>query len=574
MKYFIGIITWSILGFSFIKADTILKPKFLFEFGKAGSGDGEFSKPKDIAFDFSGRAYVLDKERIQVFTSNGVYLTKFSSTNFVKPYALAIGRLGNIYVTDIEANCVHVFDKNFQYFMKFGSTGEKDGELYCPRQIAIGEAENVYVVDWHNHRVAKFNSVGGFLTNFVFSNETDIWGLTVDGQGDWLISCNRPNGNLIQRYNADGIFLSEISTKSENSGIETLTPVTSVLYDLVVYQNNFIIGSIEQFHTIHIYTATNYLTQFGALGKQSAQFNEPAGLAVTSLASDRLYVTDANNNRVQVFSFEEMTNFDWAHPVAPGGVYHSGDFTGDGFGDILVYRKGRRFSWFSFDGEEENVEQVAILNVADNHLMGVLDMSLPEDWRFLGSLGVRKTLVGNSLGIFSSLVFCRSKQFRLARYWVDPLLIQNELQEEKVLPFAFASGHVQASGDVDQDGNLDIILTQKQNVKVLLGPDYTNLHDIIGLPKKLPGRVRAMYHESDKDNVLVFQKGKKPGQGYFINSNFAATVGPPIPVAQRIRAMSGSIPVTQKRRTITMGSFMYQDPKIKGKRKFKVVGPR
>jgi hypothetical protein len=111
-------------------------------------------------------------------------------------------------------------------------------------------------------------------------------------------------------------------------------------------------------------------------------------------------------------------------------------------------------------------------------------------------------------------------------------------------------------------------------VKALLGPEFTELKEITGLPAKLPGRVRAMYHEGNQDNVLVFQKGKKSGQGYFINSNFVATLGPQIPVNRRIRAMSGSTPVTQKKRTIKMGSFTYQDPKVKGKRKLKVVGPR
>ncbi|MEZ5406021.1 MAG: NHL repeat-containing protein [Verrucomicrobiia bacterium] len=159
-----------------------LKPKFLFQFGKQGSNKGEFVGPKDVAIDLSDRIYVLDEKRIQVFVSNGIYLAEFSSTNFVRPYALAIGRLGNIYVTDIEANCVHVFNKDFQYMQKFGSTGNGEGELYCPRQIAIGESENVYVVDWHNERVVKFNSVGGFLTNFVFPG-SDIWGLAVNPEG-------------------------------------------------------------------------------------------------------------------------------------------------------------------------------------------------------------------------------------------------------------------------------------------------------------------------------------------------------------------------------------------------------
>lgn len=550
----------------------ILKPKFLFEFGQHGGNNGEFSGPKDVAVDLVNRVYVLDKARVQVFTSNGLYVAQFTSSNFVAPYALAVGRLGNIYVTDIEANCVHVFNKDFQYLHNFGSTGNGDGELYCPRQIAIGEFENVYVVDWHNERVAKFNSAGDFLTNFVFPG-SDIFGLTIDPSGGWAISGAKGKKNWIQRYNFEGNFLSEILTKSESSGMQNIWTEKSAMYDLAVYQGGFFIGTVEKFNTVHLYTPTHYLTQFGVLGSQPAQFNKPAGLAVNT-QRDKLYISDYNNHRIQVFAFELLTNFNSANPVAPGGIYHSGDFTGDGFGDILVYRKGKKSHWFFGQEDEGSIAGAAVLDVADDHLKERIDIELPEDWLLSGSFKVGKTLVGNSLGIFSSLIFCKGKQFKLARYWVDPLLIQNELQEQKELPVPFKIGHIRASGDVNGDGHLDIIITKKQSVKALLGPEFTELKEITGLPAKLPGRVRAMYHEGDQDNVLVFQRGKKPGRGYFINSNFVATLGPTIAVNHRIRAMSGSTPVTQKKRTIKMGGFTHEDPKVKGQRKLKVVGPR
>ncbi|MEZ5406020.1 MAG: hypothetical protein R3F23_07580 [Verrucomicrobiia bacterium] len=386
------------------------------------------------------------------------------------------------------------------------------------------------------------------------------------------MSCRKNKENWVQNYDFQGNLLSEILTKSESHEQDIISK-KSVLYDLTFYQGGFLIGSIEYFNTIHLYTPTNYLTQFGAYGNYPTQFKDPAGLTVNP-QRDKLYVCDYKNNRVQAFSFELLTNSNGGNFIVNGGVYNSGDFTGDGCGDILVYCKGKKPNWLSAEDDEQTMAQAAILNVDHDELEEIIDIALPADWLFPGSFKVQKTLLGNSLGVFNSLVFCKGKQFKIARYWVDPLLIQNEVQEEKQIPISFRMGHIRASGDLNYDGNLDLILTQKQSVRVLLGPDYTNSQEITGLPKKLPGRVRAMYHEGYQDNVLVFQKGKRPAQGYFINSNFVATVGLQIPVTQRIRAMSGSIPVTQKRRTITMGSFMYQDPKIKGKRKFKVVGPR
>ena len=565
---FVILLGWTLTAFCF--GETMLKPKFLFEFGQEGAGNGEFiGGPKDVAIDLENKVYVLDDERIQVFTSNGVFLAKFGSVGngpqqFSIPHALAVGRLGNVYVTDADADCVHVFDKNFQYIQKFGSTGNGEGQLINPGQIAVDGLDAVYVVDRWNKRVAKFDSVGGFLTNFNFPG-SDIFGLTFDPLGNWLITCIREGRNFIQSYDFQGNFLNEIETKSEGSDVLPIIPQKSVLYDLAVYQGDICIGSIEQFNVMHFYTLTNYLTQFGVYGKNPAQFQSPCGVVVNS-QRDKLYISDYNNYRIQVFSFEWLTNL---NAVATNGNYHSGDFTGDEFGDILVYRKAKRKKMTTEEGEK-----ISILNVSNNVLSGVIDVSLPQDWMFSRHSKLRKVLVGQSLGIYSSLVFCRGKQFILARYWVDPFVIQNEFQEEKILPVPFKIGHVRASGDVNKDGILDIILTKKQTVKVLLGPDYVELKEVTGLPARLPGRVRAMYHEGSQDNVLVFQKGKRVGQGYFIDANFVATVGPKIEVNRRIRAMSGATPVTQKKRTISMGAFTYSNSEPKKNGKLRVVGPR
>ena len=44
--------------------------------GTDGSGDAQFNKPKDVAFDSAGNVYVADNEhsQIQVFTAEGVFL--------------------------------------------------------------------------------------------------------------------------------------------------------------------------------------------------------------------------------------------------------------------------------------------------------------------------------------------------------------------------------------------------------------------------------------------------------------------------------------------------------------------
>ena len=95
-------------------------------FGSQGMGEGQFNKPRGIAFDSSGNLYVVDSEnhRIQVFTSEGKYLRKF------------------------------------------GKKGGHEGELYRPWDIAIDDDDVVYVTEWYNRRISVFTTGGKFLTIF------------------------------------------------------------------------------------------------------------------------------------------------------------------------------------------------------------------------------------------------------------------------------------------------------------------------------------------------------------------------------------------------------------------------
>ena len=61
--------------------------KFLTRFGDAGEQPGQFRAPHSIAVDGKGRVYVSDVKGIQVFDSNGRYLTVF------KPQGSAFGML-------------------------------------------------------------------------------------------------------------------------------------------------------------------------------------------------------------------------------------------------------------------------------------------------------------------------------------------------------------------------------------------------------------------------------------------------------------------------------------------------
>jgi sugar lactone lactonase YvrE len=77
--------------------------RYLQEWGRKGSGPGEFSEPHTIAIDSRGRLFVGDREnnRIQIFDQQGRYLDEWRQ--FGRPSGIFITKDDTIYVADSES---------------------------------------------------------------------------------------------------------------------------------------------------------------------------------------------------------------------------------------------------------------------------------------------------------------------------------------------------------------------------------------------------------------------------------------------------------------------------------------
>jgi sugar lactone lactonase YvrE len=77
---------------------------FIKEWGKRGSGPGEFDTPHAIAMDSRGRLFVGDRanNRIQIFDQDGKFLEEWKQ--FSRPSGIEIDRNDVIYVADSESN--------------------------------------------------------------------------------------------------------------------------------------------------------------------------------------------------------------------------------------------------------------------------------------------------------------------------------------------------------------------------------------------------------------------------------------------------------------------------------------
>lgn len=151
----------------------------LFDFGKRGSGDGEFNFARDVAIAPNGRVYVVDTGnfRIQVFERDGRFVRTFGAIGrqpgtFARPREIAIDREGRVYVTDAAFGNMQIFDGDGQLLMHIGERSERDqpARYMLPSGLAVDGDGRIYVADEYFRRVDVYRPAGiraheGFSAN-------------------------------------------------------------------------------------------------------------------------------------------------------------------------------------------------------------------------------------------------------------------------------------------------------------------------------------------------------------------------------------------------------------------------
>jgi YD repeat-containing protein len=131
---------------------------FLQKFGSAGTGNGQFAGPLNLAFS-GGMLYVNDynNNRVQKFTTAGKWEANLGVGKLSQPYGLASDpRSGNLYVGDYGNERVQEFSTAGAVITKFGSAGSGPGQFTAPTGLAISSAGGIYVVDYGTNRVEEW----------------------------------------------------------------------------------------------------------------------------------------------------------------------------------------------------------------------------------------------------------------------------------------------------------------------------------------------------------------------------------------------------------------------------------
>jgi tripartite motif-containing protein 71 len=316
--------------------------------GIPGSGDGQLSSPRGIAFDSSGNAYVADtgNHRIQKFdsTASRAFVTKWGglgggSGQFNTPFAVALDPSDNVYVADVTNHRIQEFTPalnatdppNFFRMWgqdvngttagdvctassgdtcKAGMAGTAEGQFGAPRAVTTDSAGNLYVADSGNQRVQKFDSTGNFVSAWG-------WGVSDGSQQYEICTSGCQSAHLGDSAPGEFDFPLGIATSAAND----------------VYVVDSLNNRVQVFESSGD-TFPSVANRFGGPGSDG-ELAGPTGLATDP--SDNLEIADAINSRLAKFSGDGVRLSSLAGPgSAQAQVLGPDGVASDASGNVYV----------------------------------------------------------------------------------------------------------------------------------------------------------------------------------------------------------------------------------------------
>ncbi len=249
---------------------------------------------------------------------------------FSFPQDLAVDSAGNVYVSDYGNRRIQKFDNDGNFLHTWGVKGSGNGQFQAPAGIAIG-GDDVYVVDNDLNRVQKFDTVGKYITQ---------WGSKGQGPGQFLL----PQGiavdsssdiyvvdtgnNRIQKFTSDGKFLLSWGVSGLGNG-QFVNP-RGVAADTQgsVYVSDSGNNRIQKFTADGVFIKT-----FDVSSGSSLKY--PQGLEVDS--SGNIYIADTGNNRIHKIDRNGKSLASWGTQGTTNGNFNNPrDVVLDSTGNVFV----------------------------------------------------------------------------------------------------------------------------------------------------------------------------------------------------------------------------------------------
>lgn len=206
----------------------------LLSWGEPGTGPGQFAQwsPYGVMVDdATGNVYAADcyNDRIQVFTDSGTFIKYIGVGDLSLPIDSAIDNEGNLFVSDYGNQRVVKYDSTGVMIASTadtrGSFGTGPYQFHNPLGIDVDNDGNVYVADWYNGRVQKYTNDMVYVTDFGVAKffgpnppePGDIWSardVAVDDNSGRVYITD--SANFVHVFDLDGNFLYRMTNISTN----------------------------------------------------------------------------------------------------------------------------------------------------------------------------------------------------------------------------------------------------------------------------------------------------------------------------------------------------------------------
>ena len=276
-----------------LQSDGYAKVDYDYEAGKLS--EIEVSDPATFSADPS-ELEIPEQQLITQPTYASSFGSKGSADGQLQaPIDAAVDSQGNVWILDFGNHRIEKFDPSGNFLAKVGSYGSGDGQLNFPTAITIAANGDLLVVDTLNYRIERFSSSGAFISKFGSYGAANGQfqyprGIAVDAAGNIWVS-DAGQGRL-QKFNSSGTFLQAVATKGSGTG-QLGEPV-----GIDVAPSGDIWVADWQNNRISIFSAAGaFIKSLGSTGTGDGQFKGPADVDVDKLGN--VWVADYNNQRVQ-----------------------------------------------------------------------------------------------------------------------------------------------------------------------------------------------------------------------------------------------------------------------------------
>jgi sugar lactone lactonase YvrE len=282
------------------KAPSIV-PNYVSSFGSAGTGNGQFAHPAEVALDAKGDEWIVDSggNRVEEFTPGGGFIRSVGAIGigngqFHNPRGLAIDASGNVWVTDFLNNRLEEFGPTGTFLKAVGSKGAGNGQFSGPAGVAVAPSGHILVSDTNNHRIVELSAAGEFIKALNPSGlgEIEPAGVDVGPEGQIWVA-DRAHNRVVE-LNAAGELIRQVGSTGSGEG-QFKSPDGVAVGAL----GEVWVGDTNNERVQEFTKEGAYVTQFGSAGSGDGQFTfgTPMGLATDNAGS--LFVTDGTDKRVE-----------------------------------------------------------------------------------------------------------------------------------------------------------------------------------------------------------------------------------------------------------------------------------